>query len=76
MGFANTLGFWALLALIPFILLYLRRPRPQDRIIPSLMFLMQEKKTSNRYAFLQKFITNILFNPRMYPGLLREYLQL
>ena len=61
MGFANIIGLFALLSLIPFIILYLRRPKPQDRIIPSLMFLIKEKKTSKRYSFLRKFLTNLLF---------------
>jgi hypothetical protein len=61
MGFANNIGLWALLSLIPFIILYLRKPRPQDRIIPSLMFILQNKKTSQKNDFFQKFLTNILF---------------
>lgn len=61
MGFSNQLGLWALLSLIPFIILYLRRPKPVDRIIPSLMFMLQNRKTSNKYKFLQKFLTNLLF---------------
>ncbi|MBN4049162.1 BatA and WFA domain-containing protein [archaeon AH-315-M20] len=61
MPFLNSVGLWALLSLIPFIILYLRRPKPQDRIIPSLMFILQEKKTSRQYDFLRKFLTNLLF---------------
>lgn len=61
MEFASSLGFWALLSLIPFIILYMRRPRPQDRIIPSLMFLLRDKKDSKRYAMLKKFLMNLLF---------------
>ncbi len=61
MGFENTIGLFALLSLIPFILLYLRRPKPQDRTIPSLMFLVKEKKTSTKNSFLKKFFINLLF---------------
>jgi hypothetical protein len=61
MGFENTAGFLALLSLIPFIILYLRRPKPQDRIIPSLMFILQNKKTSRQSDLLRKFLTNLLF---------------
>ncbi|MBW2976555.1 BatA and WFA domain-containing protein [Candidatus Woesearchaeota archaeon] len=61
MPFANTLGLLALASLIPFIILYLRRPKPQDRIIPSLMFILQNRKTSKQYDFLRKFLTNLLF---------------
>lgn len=61
MNFANTIGLLALLSLIPFIILYLRKPKPQDRIIPSLMFILQNKKTSKQYDFLRKFLVNLLF---------------
>jgi|TARA_Y100000310_G_scaffold93932_1_gene91572 hypothetical protein len=61
MGFANTLGLLALASLIPFIILYLRKPKPQDRIIPSLMFILQNKEMSKKYNFLRKFLTNLLF---------------
>src|SRR3989338_8226864 len=50
MAFTNTIGLFALLSLIPFIILYMRRPKPQDRIIPSLMFLIKEQKMSKRYS--------------------------
>jgi len=61
MEFANTIGLFALLGLIPFIILYLRKPKPQDKIIPSLMFVLQNKKNSKQYALLRKFLTNLLF---------------
>lgn len=61
MPFNNTAGLFALLALIPFIILYLRRPKPLDRVIPSLMFLIKEKKMSKQYAFLRKLLHNLLF---------------
>ena len=61
MPFANTLGLIAFIGLIPFIILYLRRPKPRDRIIPSLMFLLQNKKRSKQNDFLKKFLANLLF---------------
>jgi hypothetical protein len=61
MGFANTLGLLALASIIPFIILYLRKPKPVDRVIPSLMFLLQNKRTSRQYDFFRKFLTNLLF---------------
>ncbi|MBI2208354.1 BatA domain-containing protein [Candidatus Woesearchaeota archaeon] len=61
MPFLNQLGLLALLSLIPFIILYLRRPKPQDRVIPSLMFILQNKKTSTKNSFLRNFLTNLLF---------------
>lgn len=55
------MGLLALIAVAVFIILYLRRPKPQDRIIPSLMFIMQDKKRSKQYSFFQKLMTNLLF---------------
>src|SRR3989344_8293840 len=59
--FARPLGLLALIGLAIFVILYLRRPKPQDKIIPSLMFIMQENKRSKQYSFFQKLMTNILF---------------
>ncbi len=59
--FQRPFGLWALTAVIAFIIIYMRRPKPQDRVIPSLMFIMQDKKRSKQYSFLQKLMTNLLF---------------
>lgn len=59
--FQRPLGLLALIAVVVFIILYLRRPKPQDKIIPSLMFIMQDKKRSRQYSFFQKLMTNLLF---------------
>jgi hypothetical protein len=59
--FENTIGLWALLSLVPFIILYLRRPRPQDRVVPSLMFLIKDRKKSQKYSFLRRLMNNFLF---------------
>ena len=61
MGFENTFGLIALASLIPFILLWLRKPKPVDRVIPSLMFILENKKRSKQYDFWRKFLTNLLF---------------
>ncbi len=61
MYFGYTLGLLAFISLIPFIILYLRKPKPKDETIPSLMFLMQENQKSKNYSFLQRFTANILF---------------
>ncbi len=57
----RPLGLWALIAVAIFIFLYLRRPKPQEKVIPSLMFVMQDQKRSKQYAFFQKLMTNLLF---------------
>src|SRR3989338_5296265 len=59
--FQRPIGLLALIGVAVFIILYLRRPKPQDKVIPSLMFIMQEKKKSNQYSFFQKLLTNLLF---------------
>ena len=59
--FQRPFGLWALAAVAVFVFLYLRRPKPQDKIIPSLMFIMQDKKRSRQYSFFQKLLTNLLF---------------
>ena len=61
MGFGNNAGLWALLGLVPFILIYLRKPRPKEKVIPSLMFLMADRKKSKHAAFLNRLLANLLF---------------
>jgi len=59
--FNNLIGLYALLALVPFILIYLIRPKSFERVIPSLMFIMQEKNKFRKASFLQKLLRNLLF---------------
>jgi hypothetical protein len=59
--FLNPTGAYALLALIPFLILYIVRPKPKKVIIPSLMFFIKDKNKSNFNSFLQKFINDFLF---------------
>lgn len=59
--FNRPIGLLALTAVAVFIILYLRRPKPQDKVIPSLMFIMKDDKKSTQYAFFQKLMTNLLF---------------
>ena len=59
--FQRPLGLWALTAVAIFIILYLRRPKPQEKIIPSLMFIIRDDKRSKQYSFFQKLLTNLLF---------------
>jgi len=54
-------GLWALLALIPLILVYLIRPRPKKQTIPALMFLMKESAKSDKSSFFRRFINDPLF---------------
>ena len=59
-GLGNLIGLYGLLALIPLIILYLRKPKPLDRIIPSLMFLIKETKAKKRFSFFRNLIRNFL----------------
>jgi hypothetical protein len=61
MGIGNMLGLYGLLALIPFILIYLFKPKPLDRTIPSLMFFIRDQKQKKKFSFLRRLLTNILF---------------
>jgi len=57
----NTAGLLGLLALIPFIIIYLIRPRPTRIEVPSLMFLMTSKEVPRQQSFLRNFARDWLF---------------
>ena len=57
----NVTGFYALLFLVPFILIYLIKPRPSLMEIPSLMFFLQSERSSSQRSFLKKFVRDWLF---------------
>ncbi|MBI2652353.1 BatA domain-containing protein, partial [Candidatus Woesearchaeota archaeon] len=59
--FQRPIGLLALITVAMFIILYLRRPKPQEKVIPSLMFIMQDNKRSRQYSFFQKLLANLLF---------------
>lgn len=60
MAFENIIGLWALTALIILIILYLRRPKPLDKEIPSLMFLMKQRGTQKKYKFFRRLLRNLI----------------
>ncbi|MBW3004623.1 BatA domain-containing protein [Candidatus Woesearchaeota archaeon] len=57
----SMLGLLALISLIPLILLYLIRPKPQTIEIPSLMFFIQSSGRNKLSSFFKKFIRDWLF---------------
>jgi len=59
--FLNPMGLFALLALVPFILYYLIRPKPKDKVIPSLMFLIKKERRFSDKSFFRRFMRNLLF---------------
>ncbi|MCX9009529.1 MAG: BatA domain-containing protein [Candidatus Methanoperedens sp.] len=58
--FANQAGLYALLSIIPLIIIYLLRPRPLKIKIPSLMFLMDIER-KKRLNIFRKFLKDPLF---------------
>ena len=58
--FANQIGLYALLSIIPLIIIYLLRPRPLKIKIPSLMFLLDIEKKKRLNVF-RKFLKDPLF---------------
>lgn len=52
---------YALLSIIPLLLIYLIRPKPTRKIIPSLMFFFKNVERSKLNAFLRYFDRNLLF---------------
>lgn len=55
------LGLAAFALIIPFIIIYLRKPKPNEKTIPSLMFLIKELNKEKRYAFFRRLMRNFLF---------------
>ena len=57
----NLTGLLAFLALIPFIIIYLIKPRPEKLKVPSLMFFLSNTKTTTRDRLLRYLEKDILF---------------
>lgn len=58
--YKDPIGLYALLLLIPFILLYLFSLRPEKKIFSSIMFFIKSKSTTKNYSFFKKLLTNLL----------------
>ncbi len=59
MPFSRPSWLWALLSIVPLVLVYLLRPRPRRLAIPSLMFLQQLQIKRRRYL-LGRFVRDPL----------------
>ncbi len=57
----NIAGLWALLALVPLIIMYLIRPKPTNMNIPSLMFFVQSSGSRKLTSFLRQITRDWLF---------------
>lgn len=53
--FMFPVGLYALLGLIPLIIIYLIRPKPRKKRIPSIMFFMKERSSAMSSSFFQRF---------------------
>lgn len=61
LNIGNVEGLWALLALVPLILLYLTRPRPKMMPVPSLMFFLKSSGSRKLNSFLRQITRDWLF---------------
>src|SRR3990172_2233059 len=61
MSIGNPEGLWALLALVPLIILYLIRPKPKTMPIPSLMFFLKSSGARKLTSFLKQITHYWLF---------------
>jgi len=61
MPFKSPAGLYALLALVPFIIIYLRRPKPKEKTIPSLMFFMKDRGVTKLSNLFKQLLNNLLF---------------
>jgi hypothetical protein len=59
--FLNPGGLFALLVLIPFLILYLIRPKPRHETVPSLLFVMRDGGKSNINSFFRNFLNDLVF---------------
>lgn len=60
-GITSQQGLYALGSLIPFILLYLIRPRAREITIPSLLFFLRQEGRSRFSSFFRYFLKDVLF---------------
>lgn len=57
----NKLGLYSFLSLAILLLIYLIKPRPQEKVIPSLMFLIKEFQKQKSFSFFRTILRDILF---------------
>ena len=58
--FLQPTWLYAALTVIPILILYLLRPKPKKKTIPSLMFLLRDKGKKSLTGFLRRLIINAL----------------
>lgn len=58
--FLNPLGVAALLGLVPLIIFYLMRPSPEEKVMPSMKFFQQDKKSGRLQKALKVLQRNVM----------------
>ncbi|MBT4824512.1 VWA domain-containing protein [Candidatus Woesearchaeota archaeon] len=56
----NKIGLYALIGIVVMFIIYLIRPKPLHKTIPSLIFLVKDKGKSKKESFFQKLIRDLL----------------
>jgi len=59
--FLNPIGLYSLLGLLALLLIYLVRPKPKRKTIPSLMFFFRNQQKSRLNSFFRYISRNVLF---------------
>jgi len=57
----QNFGWYSFLSLLALLILYLVKPKPFRKIIPSLIFLESSKKKANMTSFFKRFVRDWLF---------------
>src|SRR3989344_7721223 len=60
-GFENWTGLWAFLSLVPFVLIYLIKPKPKELDVPSLMFFTRSIFSDKERSFFRRFTGDWIF---------------
>ncbi|MFB6190314.1 MAG: BatA domain-containing protein [Candidatus Nanohaloarchaea archaeon] len=58
--FLNPLGLLSLLGLVPLLAFYFFRPEPEEKVMPSMTFFMENKNSGKVEKAMQKFRQNLL----------------
>jgi|GEM_PF-430724 hypothetical protein len=58
--FLQPMGLLGLLALVPLIIFYLVRQKPERQIMPAMMFFMKDKKSGKAHTALRRLMRNLI----------------
>ena len=58
--FLQPFGLLALSALVPLIIFYLIQKKPEEQVMPAMMFFMKDKKSGKAHVALRKLLRNFL----------------